>query len=487
MEITPIDRRIVTLGSASYQANPPYNTASYFTTSGDYRMTAKFNTESSFSLRLYASLPIIYDEWRAEPASIGVSLEQGNLRVNLWDGSGSEPVDSLQLTPDVPVVQQFSIDHIDNRFILYINNEEPIMLDDRGILREGKLWLGLDANQSWTLADISITSLNGSDVVLHEVDLTDTTLTAGLMTGARKQVGAAVALEPLLMDKGYRSALYSNFSLLVPENAMKPQFLQPRHGVFVFDDADQLVKVAVSQGMAVHGHTLVFSEANPQWMTESTTTERQTIMVDHIAQVMGHYKGKVASWDVVNEPLADEGGLRQNIWLEAMGQDYIAVALRAARAADPDAKIFINEYGLEADGERWQTFLGLIDKLRAAGVPLDGVGFQSHIYETADEVDGSVLVNHMQQLAERGLAARISELDVHGEDVDQQASQYETVAGACLKSSSCQSITTWGITDKYGSTTESQAYPLSLGDDLLWDETLKPKPAYRRLEVLLKS
>jgi endo-1,4-beta-xylanase len=170
-----------------------------------------------------------------------------------------------------------------------------------------------------------------------------------------------------------------------------------------------------------------------------------------------------------------------------MGKDYVAIALNAAHAADPSAKLYINDYGLEADGERWTALLQLIGQLQAQGVPLDGIGFEAHVYDNGDHIDPTVLEQHIEQLAKLGLVSRISEIDVHGEDSKYQAGEYTGVLKACLHESSCAAFSTWGITDKYGSTTDTGVYPLSYGNDLLWDTDLKPKPAYTSLIQLLKN
>jgi endo-1,4-beta-xylanase len=481
--VQALDRKIVGLDDNGYQTNPPYNTASYFSVSNDYRLTAQFNDQSTFSIRLYGSLPLIYDEWRFEPASLVVSLQDGVLRVGLWDGAHSEPINGL--TKRVTgKARQLKIDHISNKLVIYFNDESPVLLSDQAVLRTGQMWLGLDASQPWELKSFEMTGLNNGTVNIQYVDLKAATVGSGLKDVLGRSIGAAAALEPLIVNEAYRSALLSNFNLLIPENAMKPQFLQPKQGTFVFMEADQLVDFANQFGMKVHGHTLVFSEANPSWMAQAPIDQRQAIMVDHITNVMMHFKGRVAAWDVVNEPLSDDNDLRKNIWYQAMGDTYIARALQAARAADPSAQLFINEYGLEANGARWQAFLDLLDKLQSAGVPIDGIGFQSHIYDAEDEVDSQVLKEHLQLLHDRGLVTRISELDVHGEDRTRQSQQYQAVVSACLSVPSCQSISTWGVTDAYGSTTEISSYPLEYGDDLLWDAQLTSKKAYDDLILL---
>jgi endo-1,4-beta-xylanase len=291
----------------------------------------------------------------------------------------------------------------------------------------------------------------------------------------------------------YRTLAGGQFNMLTPENEMKAQFIHPQPNKYVFEDADALVAFAEANDMTVHGHALVFGEANPKWMQDTPTTKLKQVMTDHIQKIVGHYKGRVAEWDVVNEPLADDASnagdgsdLRNTIWFKAMGEQFIGEAFKAARAADPAAKLYMNEYGVEEDGDRWDSLLALIGRLQAQHVPIDGIGFQSHVYEAADHVDPAVLRHHIQQLAKMGLSSRISEIDVHGEDTKVQADEYAGVLGACLAEPACTGFSTWGITDLYGSTTEPHTYPSQLGDDLLWDSSLMTKPAYKSLQSILK-
>ena len=180
--------------------------------------------------------------------------------------------------------------------------------------------------------------------------------------------------------------------MITPENGMKPHFIHPQKDVYSFVETDLLVDIAKQNDMSVHGHTLVYAKSNPQWITDSPKEELQKIMVDHITTIVNHYKGRVVEWDVVNEPLANRlsvfhgarQGLENTIWYEAMGEEYIDIAFKAAHEADPEAILYLNDYGLERDGNRWDAIIGLVERLKARGVPIDGVGFESHIYADGD-------------------------------------------------------------------------------------------------------
>lgn len=162
------------------------------------------------------------------------------------------------------------------------------------------------------------------------------------------------------------------------------------------------------------------------------------------------------------------------------------MAFATAHKADPFAKLYLNEYGIENDGQRWDAFLGLIKRLKERGVPIDGVGFEAHVYGDGDYINFSQLQKHMEILARLGLLVRISEIDVTGDDPVEQINQYVSVLDVCLREKNCTSYTTWGVTDLYGSTTRSDRYPLVFGTSLLWDKDMKAKPAMDALQKKLK-
>jgi endo-1,4-beta-xylanase len=275
-----------------------------------------------------------------------------------------------------------------------------------------------------------------------------------------------------------------------PENEMKPQFIHPQPNVYSFKEADLLVDTAQKNGIKIHGHTLVFGEANPAWMQAAPPNQRKQIMIDHISTVVGHFKGKVAEWDITDELLNDNAdGWRNTIWEQAMGiQDEFATAFKTAHAADPNAILCDNEYGLENSDDAWNFYFNFIAQEKAAGVPIDCVGFEAHVYDpSTDSFTAAQLEQRMQQLATIGIKSRVAELDVDGSDPTVQANQYNAALQACLAVPTCIDFSTWGITDKYGSTTNDHEYPLNLGNDLLWDANLQPKAAYTALQQTLKS
>ena len=271
--------------------------------------------------------------------------------------------------------------------------------------------------------------------------------------------------------------------MVTPENDMKPQFVHPQPDVYDFTEGDALVDFADANGIKVHAHTLVWQEALPKWMTALPTSQVKAAMLDHIDHVAGHYAGKVAEWDVINEPIDDDTDkVRTNtIWYKAMGASYIDQAFTEAHRADPQAALYLNEYGIEADGPRWDFALSLVKGLVARGVPINGVGFQNHEYEKGDWTSPTVLAKHVQALAKLGLKVRFSEMDVLVNSTSEaqiQADEFTGKLKVCVQEPNCTSFSTWGFTDRYGSTADTGHYPPAPGDALPWDSNYQPKKAY---------
>ena len=191
---------------------------------------------------------------------------------------------------------------------------------------------------------------------------------------------------------------------------MKMDVLQPSQGVYDFDHADAIVDWARANGKQVHGHTLIWcaDEWAPGWLLERSWTRAEllAVMEDHIQTVMDHFEGRVTTWDVVNEPLEVAGpGRRDCVWQRVIGDDWVQRAFEAARAADPAAKLFLNEYAADAPGPKFDALEALAREL-----PLDGVGLQNHTYGFAPlQYETESLIARLGAL---GLQVHISELNV---------------------------------------------------------------------------
>jgi endo-1,4-beta-xylanase len=213
---------------------------------------------------------------------------------------------------------------------------------------------------------------------------------------------------------GQRQVIEQHFSSITPGNIMKMSYLQPEQGEFTFDDADALVDYALGNGIGVHGHTLVWhSEYQvPEWM-ETFPGDKDAwlqVIADHATGVVTHFQGQVESWDVVNEAFNDDGSYRNSLFYQKMQEDYIEAAFVAARAADPAADLYYNDYGMESPGAKLNAVVAMAEDFQTRGIPIDGIGFQAHIFMGWPTVDN--LKASMQQVVDLGLKVKISELDI---------------------------------------------------------------------------
>ena len=288
------------------------------------------------------------------------------------------------------------------------------------------------------------------------------------------------ALDPAYLDeRPYGDLATTQLTSVTPENQMKWGVVEPVRGSFNWEAADALVAFAKANGQKVRGHTLVWHSQLPSWLITGafSPNELKDLMVGHIAAEAGRYKGAVYAWDVVNEPFTDDGQWRRSIWYDAMGPDYVAIALKSARAADPEAKLYINDYNVETEGPKMRALYDLVASLKRAGAPIDGVGLQSHFVAGATSGDlGAV----MRKFAALGVDVAVTELDLRirlpadKDSLAAQAADYASVVSACRATRRCVGVTTWGITDDHSWISSLFS---GYGAALPFDEDYRPKPA----------
>lgn len=267
--------------------------------------------------------------------------------------------------------------------------------------------------------------------------------------------------DPFPNDRVYRHLLGREFSSVSPENQMKWEFIHPERDTYRFGPADAIVRFARQHHQVVRGHTLLWHNQNPSWLTEGdfTAPELRQILRDHVFTVVGHYRGRIQQWDVANEVLDDSGQLRttDNLWLRELGPGIIADVFRWAHRADPHAQLFFNDYGVEGINAKSDGYLALISDLLADGVPVDGFSVQGHLSTRYGFPDD--LAANLQRFADLGLETGVTEVDVRmdlpggAEPTDaqlaQQADYYQRMLDGCLAVDTCRSFTVWGFTDKY--------------------------------------
>jgi endo-1,4-beta-xylanase len=277
--------------------------------------------------------------------------------------------------------------------------------------------------------------------------------------------GAAVRGGAFANEPDYRAALIAHCRQLVGEGGLKWADIRPSRERFVFDQPDRLIAFASANGMEMRGHTLVWYGAMPDWTkTIGSSSEAERELVGHIETVMGRYKGRIKSWDVINEPIpenpASRTDLRPTIWQQRIGEAHIALALRTAARVDPQAQLVINEYDIEFVGERFrrkrEAFLRLIRDLKMRNTPLHAIGLQGHLRgELAIDREG--LSAFIAEIRSMGLDVLVTELDVIDNklpgppdlrDVMVAARAYDFLE-AIQSVQKPKAILSWGITDKH--------------------------------------
>ncbi|MBB4793314.1 MULTISPECIES: endo-1,4-beta-xylanase [Streptomyces] len=293
-----------------------------------------------------------------------------------------------------------------------------------------------------------------------------------------KVVGTAVSGGKL--NGTYADIASGQFSSVTPDNAMKWGSVEPSRGSYNWAEADQIVAFAQAHNQQVRGHTLVWHSQNPNWLTNGSWTAAQlrTVLQDHITTEVTRYKGKLAAWDVVNEAFNEDGTYRSTIWYDNLGSDYIAQALTTARAADPSAKLYINDYNVEGVNAKSTALYNLVKSLKDRGVPIDGVGLQAHLILGQVPTD---IQKNIQRFADLGVDVAITELDIRMQlpytDAKgaQQKADYKNVASACAAVTRCVSLTVWGFTDSDSWVPDVFS---GYGAATPYNESFAPKPAY---------
>jgi endo-1,4-beta-xylanase len=270
----------------------------------------------------------------------------------------------------------------------------------------------------------------------------------------------------------------AQFDMVTPGNEMKWDTTEPSNGSYNFGPGDQIVSWAKSHNDRVRGHNLVWHSQLPSWVSSLPLNQVQGVMESHITTEATHYKGQLYAWDVVNEPFNEDGSLRQDVFYNAMGTGYLADALRTAHAADPNAKLYLNDYNIEGQNAKSDGMYNLVASLKAQGVPIDGVGFESHFI--LGQVPSSMKAN-MARFAALGLNVAVTELDdriqlpASSANLQQQATDYATVIADCLGVSGCVGVSQWGVGDADSWIPGAfQGY----GSATMYDQNYQPKPAY---------
>ena len=312
--------------------------------------------------------------------------------------------------------------------------------------------------------------------------------------------GAAVVVRGLTSDPVLAQLAAEQYGMLVPEAELKWVALRPAADRFDFSQADALFAFAAAHRMQMRGHTLVWHNSVPTWLSANAAAlDVRALLVDHIRTVMGRYRGKVHSWDVVNEAIypqdKQEGALRRSFWYEHVGPDYIDLAFRTAREADPKPRLTYNDYGVEYDNadnaERRAKVLELVRGMKERGVPIDAVGIQGHIHANAAATIGQGLADYIAALRGMGLEVYITELDVNEDDVPSSdvgvrdktvAETYRQFLDVAFRDPGVKLLLTWGVSDRRtwlnDGPTHHRKQPNRTQRSLPFDPMYRPAPAF---------
>jgi len=317
----------------------------------------------------------------------------------------------------------------------------------------------------------------------------------GLASQSDFPIGAAIDHILIQTDSSYREIAITQFNRITPENILKPNYIHPQENQFNFSEVDQLINYCRNNNLSIHGHTLVWHQQNPDWLNsfQGTRDDWDRLLKTHIQSIVRYYRPNILSWDVVNEAFNEDGTLRNNIWFQHLGSAYIEKAFVYAKEANPEAKLFYNEYGLESNPTKLKAVIQYFNSLRNRGIQIDGIGLQMHVSTAYSEI--SMIENAIQTISNNHYLLHLSELDISlnplskeytltQDDLNDQADLMYKIMRAYknIPSELQFGITFWGISDQYS---WIRSYYNRIDYPLLFDENYQPKPIYCKLKQSL--
>ncbi|KAK3943881.1 glycoside hydrolase superfamily [Diplogelasinospora grovesii] len=277
----------------------------------------------------------------------------------------------------------------------------------------------------------------------------------------KKYFGTATDSPELYSHATYFSILTDRkeFGQLTPANGQKWSYIEPQYNVFNYTEGEVVTNIARQNGQMLRCHNLVWHRQLPNWVMTTTSTwdkANMTAMLrQHVYNEASHWKGQCYAWDVVNEGLNKNGTYRDNsIFYQVLGEEYLKIAFEAAALADPSAKLYYNDYGIEAAGPKAEGAKRIVKLIKDAGLRIDGVGLQSH-FTVGGTPSIDRQISNMQSFAELGVEVAITELDIRlnllppvtAANLAQQKRDYKTTVGACMQVEKCVGVTVWDFYD----------------------------------------
>ena len=315
--------------------------------------------------------------------------------------------------------------------------------------------------------------------------------------------GTTIAAAQITGDRPFADLVRQEAGLVVAENEMKWQVMnRGAPGNDDYGPADTIANFASGNKLVLRGHNLLWYHRTPGWYFDlPDRTAQERAVVQHIQQLAGRYRGRIHSWDVVNEPIEPKDGrpdgLRTAVFLETLGPEYLDLAYHTARNADPNARLVVNEYDVELDAPEQEArrvaLLHLLEGMRRSGTPVDAVGIQAHL-AAADgpPFSAPLLRRFLADIANLGLTIQITELDVTDENVPADvtvrdklvADTYRRFLDAALDEPAVKMVVTWGLSDRHSWIVRRETYQAMWRSDdaasrpLPFDADLEAKPAF---------
>lgn len=306
--------------------------------------------------------------------------------------------------------------------------------------------------------------------------------------------------------KNYQDIYIADAHILTSELAFKLSSLRPSNNVLDFHDADRLIEFATQHNMAVRAHTLIWDDDVPAWIKALSAHDIAELEDMHIETVMARYAGRVRYWDVVNEPIGPwdhrPGNLRAGPFYRALGEDYIARAFKRARATAPGDVLVLNEAQCETADDNGETFrtslLALLRRMKEQGVPIDAVGFQSHL-KLAAKYDFAAFAAYLHEVASLGFAIHITELDVNDTNVSGDeaardravAQMYRGYLDAVLRVPAVNVVQTWQLSDATSwmndPATQARMHVRTSPRPLPYDAQFQRKPAWDAIAAAFEA
>jgi endo-1,4-beta-xylanase len=313
--------------------------------------------------------------------------------------------------------------------------------------------------------------------------------------------GSCIAADQVRAGGDFTELVRRECAVLVPENEMKWGDISTTPQQYDFSGADAIVDFATANDIALRGHTLLWYFRTPKWFFDLDRAGAERAMLTHIATMAGRYRGKILFWDVVNEPVEPKDGradgLRRGVFADMIGPHYIELALEATRAADPTARLLLNEYDVEYDTpeheERRRAVLRLLERLKRQGTPVEALGIQAHLDLTGRPFSAKRLRDFLSEVASLGLSIAITELDVADSAAPADiawrdrliADEYARFLDVALAEPAVSVVMTWGLSDRHSWRVRGESGDKridgALPRPLPFDAALKPKPAWRSL------